>query len=501
VRIAVWTLWGALLWTLSAGPPLVAALLENTLLRAAMLSGPVALSSARDVLGPMVSVSRLHVVGLSAALVSAIALRWGTEPLPWHGHDWLEILAPRVVSEPEVDWYSNGFGVWMRTFHVLRPDVEWAIFTGSRVAGTLSVMATWLVARLVWAEAGAALTAAWVVALGPLVVRLDASESMRPVASLFSLVAIAGVLGHARTGSANLLLMQRVSESLAGRAAYVTLGPLTRREQLGLGRAGIWGELLATPVAKWPELVRAQPAGETDWKALVRRGGYPTPAHELHDDEARVVWFQGYVQTYLERDLRSLAAIENLVDFRRLMRLASLRVGTVVNQAELARDAGIPRPTVHRYLNLLETSFLAVRLEPYGANRTTRLVKSPKLYWNDTALAMHLAGETAARGEHLENLVASDLLAWKASRPDDVQVLFWRTHEGAEVDFVIEHGDRLLAIEVKAASRVRSDDLRHLRAFAEAYGKKVVGSVVLHDGTAVEWVAPGVLAAPWWAVC
>jgi len=303
------------------------------------------------------------------------------------------------------------------------------------------------------------------------------------------------------TGSANLLLMQRVSESLAGRAAYVTLGPLTRRELRGRGRAGIWGELLETPREDWPELVRAQPIDAERWQASATRGGYPTPAHELDDAESRSVWFQGYVQTYLERDLRSLAAIENLVDFRRLMRLASLRIGRVLNQADIARDAGIPRPTVHRYLNLLETSFLATKLEPYAVNRSVRLVKSPKLYWNDTGLAMHLAGETTPRGEHLENLVAADLLAWKASRSDDPQVMFWRTHEGAEVDFVIEHGDRLLAIEVKAAGRVRSDDLRHLRTFAELYGSRVIGSIVLHGGSTVDWVAPGILAAPWSAVC
>ena len=303
------------------------------------------------------------------------------------------------------------------------------------------------------------------------------------------------------TSSANLLLMQRVSESLAGRAAYVTLGPMTRREQLGLGRAGIWGELLDTPPEAWPDLVKAQPDGASDWRALAQRGGYPTPAYELTDPDARAVWFQGYVQTYLERDLRSLAAIDNLVDFRRLMRLASLRVGRVLNQAEIGRDAGIPRPTVHRYLSLLETSFLATKLEPYAVNRTVRLVKSPKLYWNDTALALHLAGETAVRGEHLENLVATDLLAWQAARSDAPQVMFWRTHEGAEVDFVIEHGDRLLAIEVKAADRVRSDDIRHLRSFAAMYGSRVLGALVLHTGRDVEWMAPGIMAAPWWAIC
>src|SRR5690606_38318273 len=157
------------------------------------------------------------------------------------------------------------------------------------------------------------------------------------------------------TGSANLLLMRRISETVAGRAIYTNLWPLTRRERLGLGRTGLWSELLETPRDDWYDLVRAQDVPAADWRAEVRTGGYPTPALELPGSEARVLWFDGYVRTHLERDLQDLAAIDNLVDFRRLMRAVCLRLGNLVNQADLGRDTRIPRPTVHRYLNLLET--------------------------------------------------------------------------------------------------------------------------------------------------
>ena len=133
------------------------------------------------------------------------------------------------------------------------------------------------------------------------------------------------------TGSANLLLMQRISETLAGRATYVNLWPLTRREKLGRGSVGIWTDLLATPVAEWYELVRSARVKAGDWRAEARLGGYPTPATELASAEERTVWFDGYVRTYLERDLQDLAAIDNLVDFRRLMRAACLRLGSLVN--------------------------------------------------------------------------------------------------------------------------------------------------------------------------
>jgi len=301
------------------------------------------------------------------------------------------------------------------------------------------------------------------------------------------------------TGSANLLLMRRVSETLAGRASYVTLWPLTRRERLGLGSAGIWSDLLEAAVEDWDALVRSDTAPPEDWRDVARAGGYPTPAHELEEQDARTVWFRGYVQTYLERDLQDLAAIDNLVDFRRLMRAAALRLGTVVNQAEVARDVGLSRPTVHRYLNLLETSYQVVRVEPYTVNRTKRLIKSPKLYWADAGLALHVAGSEPG-GAHLENVVLSDLVAWRDAHPATPQVLHWRTVNGEEVDFVVELGDRLLPIEVKATTRPSPSDARHLRTFCEQYGEAVPGGLLLHGGEEVVWLARGILAAPWWRI-
>ena len=299
------------------------------------------------------------------------------------------------------------------------------------------------------------------------------------------------------TGSANLLLMQRVSESLAGRATYVNLWPLTRRETLGLGRAGLWGELLETPAEDWLDLVRGQDLPAADWRDEARAGGYPVPAVELPSDETRAVWFDGYVRTYLERDLQDLAAIDNLVDFRRLMRASCLRLGNLSNQAELGRDTRIPRPTVHRYLNLLETSYQLVRLEPYSVNRTKRLIKTPKLYWSDPGLALQLSGEEEPTGHHLETLVLMDLLTWRDSRIPRPEVLFWRTTTDLEVDFVIEHRGGLLPIEVKAGGRPRPRDYRALEAFRDEYPDLVHGGLLLHDGEEVQWLSRGILGAPW----
>lgn len=303
------------------------------------------------------------------------------------------------------------------------------------------------------------------------------------------------------TGSANLLMMGRVSETLAGRAVYVTLWPLSRRERHGLGRAGAWGELLAVPFPKWREVLAECAGPREDWRAAVATGGFPVPAHELADADARTLWYSGYVQTYLERDLQVLRAVENLPDFRRLMRAACLRIGNLLNQTELGRDTGISQPQIHRFMNLLDVSFQAIRLPAYSVNRTRRLIKAPKLYWSDAALALHLAGETEPRGAHLENLVLSDLLAWRDLQVKRPEILYWRTATGLEVDFVIETGKRLLPLEVKAATRVQPADAKGLEAFLDEYDDLADGALLLYGGDEAFPLTRRVLAVPWWQVC
>jgi predicted AAA+ superfamily ATPase len=302
------------------------------------------------------------------------------------------------------------------------------------------------------------------------------------------------------TGSANLFLMRGVSDSLAGRASYLTLWPMTRREQLGDARAGLWPELLAADETTWPHTIERNAGAHADWRDCVRRGGFPTPALHLSQPRERQIWLDGYVRTYLERDLQELAAITALPDFRRLMRAACHRIGQMLNQTELGRDVALPQPTVHRYLNLLETSYLLVRLPAFAKNRTKRLIKSPKLYWGDTGVAVHLAGSPEPDGAHLENLVLADLLAWRDASLEQIDLHYWRTTTGTEVDFVIESGGKLLPIEVKATARPRLADASGLIAFRSEYGKASRPGLLLHTGHTTDWLAPGILAAPWWQV-
>ena len=301
------------------------------------------------------------------------------------------------------------------------------------------------------------------------------------------------------TGSANLALMAQVSESLAGRASYLTLWPMTRREQLGLGCAGCWDALLAAPDAEWIDVLTAQPAHPADWRAVAGRGGFPDPAVHFADAKERTIWLDGYIRTYLERDLAALSNVASLVDYRRLMQAVCVRIGQVVNQTEIGRDITLPQPTVHRYLNLLEASYLLLRVPAYAINKGTRLIKSPKLYWSDTALALRLANTEPTPG-HLENLILCDLVAWRDARSDPAEVCYWRTVKGVEVDFVVETGGMLLPIGIKAAARPRLRDTAQLQAFRKTYGEQSRSAILLHAGDTLDWLTPGVLAVPWWRV-
>ncbi len=124
------------------------------------------------------------------------------------------------------------------------------------------------------------------------------------------------------------------------------------------------------------------------------------------------------------------SVIQAVVEFRRLMRASCLRLGGLVNQTELGRDVGLPQPTVHRYLAILEASYQLVRLPAYAVNRSKGLIKATKLYWSDVGLGMQLSGETTPRGAHLENLILCDLLGWTGTLPNRAEVLYWRTAIG-----------------------------------------------------------------------
>jgi uncharacterized protein len=270
------------------------------------------------------------------------------------------------------------------------------------------------------------------------------------------------------SGSANLSLLAGVSESLAGRAVYLTLRPFSLRE---LRDRTDEPAFLPAFFAE-PKLPRGSARPIRPEEALA--GGLPQVA--LGQVRDRALWFRGFVQTYLERDVRDLAQVSDLAAFRRFLQLAALRTGQVLKVAELARDAQQSATTAARWLGLMETSFAMMRLAPFLGNRASRLIKTPKLYAGDAGLAAHLAGVenlAASAGEPLrgplfETYVAQSLEAVLEAHWPAARLGFWNVQGRYEVDFVVESGRDCLAIEVKAASRWTERDLAGLRAFLEA---------------------------------
>ena len=310
------------------------------------------------------------------------------------------------------------------------------------------------------------------------------------------------------TGSARLALLKATADSLAGRAVYFDLPPFCPREWAAdPQRLYPFDALLSTNFDRsaWP--VPENQGNRNSWQDWLLRGGLP-PALELASDADRDVWFTGYVQTYLERDLRDLSAVSSLPDFQRVMRLAAQRTGRLLNQSEVARDAGLPHPTCHRYLNLLETGCQLVRLPPYASNPATGLVKSPKLLWADSGLAAWLAGivdvatlrQRQDLGFWLEQAIFMSLQTWRSLDVARRRLYFWRDRAGNEVDFLLEEGERLLALEVKLSSQVSSEDISGILALRRTLKKRTAADLpgaVLHGGDSIRNLADNVYALPW----
>jgi predicted AAA+ superfamily ATPase len=301
------------------------------------------------------------------------------------------------------------------------------------------------------------------------------------------------------SGSANLLLMKQVSESLAGRAIYFILDPMTIGEAEQRSMPDILHRALA---GNWPEerIIRNGPPDPT---ALILRGFMPALL-SLSSEQSWVRWWEGYVATYLERDLRQISQVDALLDFRRVMELAALRSGQLVNQSEIARDAQMSQATVHRYLNILETTYLFERLPAFMSSHTTRLLKSPKGFWNDPGLATYLSGyydpeslrNAREYGAYFETLIYHHLHVLTRLMVPSGRIYSWRRQDGKEVDFVIEHGRRILAIEVKRTSKPAFRDVSGIRTFLDQH-PQTSGGLLITSGNEIRRMGENILAIPW----
>ncbi len=302
------------------------------------------------------------------------------------------------------------------------------------------------------------------------------------------------------SGSSNLLLMKGVSETLAGRAVYFEMLPMTFGEIEERGaRPANFMKLWAADCG----IVEGETEPINPVPAILR--GHMPPLLNLKERRDVLLWWEGYVRTYLERDLRELSQIDSLIDFRRVLESLALRTGTVLNQADLSRDTRVSQPTISRYMKLLEVSNIIQRIPAYCKSRTKRITKSPKVFVVDPGLAAYLSGyheeealrEAREMGFFFETFVFLHLKVLTALMVPQARMFYWRTTTGREVDFVIEQGRKLLAFEIKLTLNPSYHDAKGLLSFIDEH-PQVVRGIIVHNGPSVRWLHSKILAVPWW---
>lgn len=301
------------------------------------------------------------------------------------------------------------------------------------------------------------------------------------------------------TGSANVFVLPRISESLAGRMEILTLWPLSQGEIEGVVEGFVDALFARTFPPLWLE-----PLGRGELFERLIRGGFPELV-DKRSEARRRAWFGSYTTSILQRDVRDLTNIEDLAALPRLLSLLAARATTLLNYSELSRSSGIPASTLKRYFALLEATFLVLTLPAWSTNLSKRLVKSPKLFLNDTGLLASSLGLNGDRleedprlvGPLLESFVLMEIrkqVSWSRTQPG---LFHYRTQTGQEIDLLLEDpAGRVVGVEVKMGSTVQEKDVRVLQDLAEALGPRFVRGVVLYTGERAVPFSEKILALP-----
>ena len=312
------------------------------------------------------------------------------------------------------------------------------------------------------------------------------------------------------SGSANFLLLKRVSESLAGRSARLFLRGISVRELLGrVGKPPHLAECLKARSAKdllelchaSSKKVRWTPA---EWPARILTGRFPELVTHRHKESFRISWMESYVDAFVEKDLPDLGGVHSRTEFRRFWRAAASAAAQIRDLTMLGSALGISYHTAGRYLGLLEQGCHLFQLEPYYANIGKRLTKAPRLFSEDTGLALFLSGirgieqfeASDRRGAWLENFVIAEIKSTIEMFFPGAQGWFWRTLAGAEVDLIIEEGRRLLPIEIKWSSKPLRSELRGLEIFLKDFERQAPLGVVASGVSEPFLVTERVVAVP-----
>lgn len=309
-------------------------------------------------------------------------------------------------------------------------------------------------------------------------------------------------------GSSQILLLKKIRESLAGRASIYELWPLMMSElfwEAGSQKVKLplLDRLLSSK--EFNAVLDGEPEmffDETDMKYreaesdLLQWGGMPALL-PLSDDE-RWKWLKDYEYTYLERDLADLARLDDLEPFRTFQRLSALRSGQLLNFSELARDASLSVDTARRYLEYLRLSYQTILLQPYFKNITSSVIKTPKVYWLDIGLLRQLCGfKGDASGQIYETMVVAEIHKWAKTAQRDVDVYFYRTRSGLELDVLMQTRNGIIGMEIKARASVSHTDYKAMKEIAARLGQEWLGGMVVYQGGTLKRIAePNIWAIP-----
>ncbi len=289
------------------------------------------------------------------------------------------------------------------------------------------------------------------------------------------------------TGSANVLLLPQLADSLAGRMEIIQLRPLAQCEVAGQKPALI-DQLFSADFGSASNRNNYSRLGESLAETICQ-GGYPA-AIARHSAKRRGAWYRDYIKTIIQRDVQDIANIKNLDILPKLLALAASQTARLFNAADLASPFSISRPTIREYLALLEQIFLIEQLQPWHSNRLSRLIKTPKMHLSDTGLACSLLGASSQTlwkdktllGQLLETFVYQELKKYADWHSETVNFYHFRNKDKVEVDMIMQQGSKLAGIEVKASATITQSDFKGLNKLKNACGEQFTAGVVFYDG-------------------
>jgi len=284
------------------------------------------------------------------------------------------------------------------------------------------------------------------------------------------------------TGSASLKGFKDISDSLAGRIGIVELYPLSLKEksQKEQNIIDIFGASLDTYILKKYTI---------DTTTDILDGGYPEIL-KIDNQKAKYLWFSSYIRTYIESDARELANIRNLDKFIKMYRLCMIRSGNMFNKNELQKEAGLDNRTFDSYFAVMEHTYQIQKLQPFFKNQLKRLIKSPKIYATDTGILNHLLQinskeelqKSHYKGDVVETFIYDELLKANSSATQKIGLYYYRTTDKKEIDFILDYGEKIVAIEIKASKSVSKSDFKHIYHLQKEIPELFDKGIVLYGG-------------------